>query len=105
MVVDQAVIAQARDWGLLKALFGSTFCFTGTMSVKRTELAALIMMLGGNVQNAVTSTTNYLIVPSDKEYRQGSKYQAALRSGTTIIDEEQFCAMILPSVDELLVKN
>lgn len=102
--MDRQNLTQAREWGLLKDLVGKTFCFTGTMSLKRDDLTWLIVMLGGNVQSSVTVTTDYLLIP-DGTVRKGSKYQAAVRHGTKIINEEEFCDMIFPSLDELLVSN
>lgn len=103
--MDLEALKQARDWGLLKELTGKEFCLTGKISVKRDDLTALISTLGGRVHSAVVGTTDYLIVPVGDEFRKGSKYNAAQSRGVTIIDEEEFCEMILPTVEELTVKN
>lgn len=102
--MDTVALNKALDWGLLKSLSGKSFCFTGTMSVKRDDLTKLINILGGHVQTSVTKTTDYLIVPAE-EFRKGSKYQAALKWGTAVLNEEDFCDLILPTLDELLVSN
>lgn len=103
--MDLQLLNTAYSWGLLKSLSGKEFCLTGKISVKRDDLTALISTLGGRVHSAVVGTTDYLIVPVGDEYRKGSKYNAAVSRGVTIIDEEEFCDMILPTVEELTVKN
>lgn len=102
---DEAQIELALRWGLLKGLNGVKICVTGKHSLPRTDIEALISLLGGLVQSSVTQTTTCLVTPAGANYRQGSKYKAALSHGVAIINEAEFCEMILPSVDELRLPN
>jgi NAD-dependent DNA ligase len=98
---DPRVIRQARDWGLLKRLpNGSSFCLTGKASTTRNNFSSLIINLGGAVHDKVFAYTDYLICAS--EDTTSAKAQAAKRNGTKIITEAEFCAMIFPTLDELL---
>lgn len=99
--MNPEVVKKGIEWGLLKQLNGKSFCFTGTASIKRDDLVQLITQLDGNVQSSVTKTTAYLICPNET-FRKGSKYNAALSHGVPVISEDEFCALILPSLDELL---
>ena len=100
--VDLSNIQTAMDWGLLKSLNGKSFCMTGTMSAKRAEMGHLIDLLGGVYHDAVRQGTDYLIIPDYDTLRAGSKYNAAQRLGKVVLTEEEFCGMILPTLDELL---
>ncbi len=100
-MLDRTIVDQGVKWGLLRSLNGKTFAFTGTASLKRDDLFMLIKLLGGGTQTSVTKTTSYLICPTG-DFRKGAKYEAALTHGVPIIDESEFCALILPSLDELL---
>ena len=100
--VDLSNVEQAVKWGLLKSLSGKSFCMTGTMSAKRQEMERLINLLGGDYHDAVRAGTDYLIIPDYDTLRAGSKYNAAQRLGKVVLTEEEFCNMILPTLDELL---
>lgn len=100
--VDLENVEQALAWGLLKSLKGKSFCMTGTMSAKRAEMEKLIMMLGGDVHDAVRSHTTFLLIPDYETLKAGSKYDAASRLGKVVLTEEEFCGMIFPTLDELL---
>ena len=100
--LSEVELATAVKWGLLKTLQGKSFCQTGSMSTTRARIENIINALGGEVHADIRSTTDYLIVPGTEGYRQGSKYKAAVNKGKMVITEAQFCAMILPTVEELL---
>jgi len=100
--VDLGNVELAITWGLLKSLHGKSFCMTGTMSAKRAEMEKLINLLGGQCHDAVRSGTDYLLIPDYDTLRAGSKYNAAQRLGKVVLTEEDFCNMILPTLDELL---
>lgn len=97
---NEQVISKALVWGLLKPLYGS-YCFTGKHSENRVAMETMIRLLGGVAHNVVTDSTNYLVVPNESN-PQSSKAQAARRKGTMIITEAELCAMIFPTLDELL---
>lgn len=98
---DLATIHKAVEWKLLKSLAGKRFCQTGTMSCSRAQMDQLIVAVGATPDSTVKQATDYLIVPNDPAFRKGSKYKAAEASGTTIITEEEFCMMIMPTENEL----
>ncbi len=100
--VDLSEVETAMKWGLLKSLDGKSFCMTGTMSAKRAEMEHLINLLGGICHDAVRQGTDYLLIPDYDTLRAGSKYNAAQRLGKVVLTEEEFCNMILPTLDELL---
>ena len=100
--LSSAQIDCALQWGLLKSLRGKSFCQTGAMSTTRARIDAIIVGLGGEVHNDVRAATDYLIIPAEDGFRRGSKYQAAIAKGKMVITEADFCAMILPTVEELL---
>lgn len=100
--VDLSDVDTAMKWGLLKSLDGKSFCMTGTMSAKRAEMEKLITLLGGHCHDAVRAGTDYLLIPDYDTLRAGSKYNAASRLGKVVLTEEEFCNMILPTLDELL---
>lgn len=97
-----ATVQQAVSWGLLITHNGRNFCQTGSMSISRADMDALIGAIGGNVHNAVKTNTDFLIIPNDPSFRRGSKYKEAQDRGKTVITEEEFCGMILPTVEQLL---
>ena len=82
------------------AVKGRSFCITGTLSVKRSQMVDLISALGGANVVGVSHTTDYLIVPTDKG-ASSSKYEKALLYGTKIITEAEFCEMIMATEEEL----
>jgi NAD-dependent DNA ligase len=86
---------------LFKELNGKAFCMTGTLSVSRQQLEGIITFLGGVNHAAIKSTTTALICPNGSDFRKGSKYKTALTQGIMIITEQEFCDLILPSIDEL----
>ena len=101
VVFDLAVITTAVKWKMLNRQDGKRFCQTGTMSCTRAQMEQLIAAVGGLCDSTVKSATDYLIVPNDPSFRKGSKYKAAQDAGVTVISEQEFCEMILPTVEEL----
>lgn len=73
-----------------KPLFGKSFCITGTLSVGREEIKALIEAAGGKVSGSVSAKTDYLVA-GDKA---GSKAEKAATVGVTILDEGALRAML-----------
>jgi DNA ligase (NAD+) len=77
----------------LRPVRGITFCFTGTMSLKRSDMERLVRALGGQVHSMVSGTTNFLVIPNGK-HAASSKFMAARRMGVTVIQESEFVRMI-----------
>lgn len=73
------------------SLAGKIFVLTGTLTrLSRDEAKAAIKRLGGRVASQVSSRTQYVVAGSDP----GSKFARAEELGVTVIDENQFLAMI-----------
>lgn len=96
------LITTAREFGLLRThkVRGKEFAFTGTLSVKRDEIKAIIGLLGGFSSDSVRSSTDYLLIP-DASVARSSKLRAAQERGITIITETDFCLRIFPTLAEL----
>lgn len=73
-----------------KPLFGKSFCITGTLSVSRSEMQALIEAAGGKVSGSVSKKTNYLVVGEDA----GSKATKAKAAGVTLLTEAEIRKML-----------
>ena len=73
-----------------KPLFGKSLCITGTLSVGRDEMKALIEKAGGKVSGSVSAKTDYLVA-GDKA---GSKAEKAAKAGVTILDEAALRALL-----------
>ena len=103
--VGQRVLHRVRELGLnprgeqgkaADAPFaGKTFVITGTLtSMGRDEAGAKIRALGGNVANAVSSKTHYLVCGADA----GSKLTKAQELGVPVLDEVAFHALLKDEV-------
>jgi DNA ligase (NAD+) len=73
------------------ALFGASFCVTGTLSKPREEIHALIRANGGEIHERVGKGTTYLVA-GDKVGQ--SKLTAAEKRGTKVITEAELEARI-----------
>jgi DNA ligase (NAD+) len=73
-----------------KTLFGKTFAITGTLSVGRDEIKALIESKGGKVVGSVSSKTGYLVAGEGG----GQKADKARAAGVEILDEAALRAML-----------
>jgi DNA ligase (NAD+) len=72
-------------------LAGATFVFTGTLPRRsREEAGAEVVANGGKVVTSVSKKTGYVVVGADP----GSKFQQAESLGVTILDEDQFDALL-----------
>jgi len=86
--VGVKIIAEYRGEQKLQ---GKSFVVTGTLeTMSRDEAKERIRQLGGKVQGAVSSKTNYVLCGEDP----GSKYDKAKKLGVAIIDEKQFLEMV-----------
>ena len=68
-----------------KPLFGKVFAITGTLSVNRDEMKALIESKGGKVSGSVTTKTDFLVAGEGG----GQKADKARAAGVTILDEAE----------------
>ena len=71
-------------------LAGLTICITGTLSVPRSEIEALITGNGGKATSSVSKKTNYLIAGENA----GSKLDKAKQLGVRVLLEEEFMTML-----------
>ena len=72
-------------------LTGKTFVFTGTLeSMSRPEAEALVRKLGGKAAGSVSSKTDYVVAGPGA----GSKLEKAQKLKVSILDEEQFKALL-----------
>lgn len=82
-------IAAEADLSALP-LSGKTFVITGTLSMDRDEMKALIESKGGKVSGSVSAKTHYVLAGEGG----GSKRDKAEKLGVPIIDETALQAMI-----------
>jgi DNA ligase (NAD+) len=78
---------QASD---AKPLFGKSFAITGTLSVGRDEMKALIESKGGKVSGSVSKKTSYLVAGEGG----GQKADKAREAGVEILTEAALRAML-----------
>lgn len=72
-------------------LVGQTFVFTGTLaSMPRSRAEAIVEELGGDASGSVTKKTTYIVAGADP----GSKLAKAQKTGTTVLDEQQFLRLL-----------
>ena len=72
------------------SLAGKTFVVTGTLSVSREEIHALIEQNGGTTSGSVSKKTNYLVAGE----KAGSKIAKATEMGVQVLTEQALRAMI-----------
>ncbi|MAU10873.1 MAG: DNA ligase (NAD(+)) LigA [Anaerolineaceae bacterium] len=72
------------------SLEGKKFVITGTMSVPRGDIKALIEAHGGKVSGSVSKNTDYVVVGDSP----GSKADKASQLGVTILSEDDLRAMV-----------
>lgn len=71
-------------------LVGKTFVITGTLSMDRDEMKALIESKGGKVSGSVSAKTHFVLAGEGG----GSKRDKAEKLGVQIISEEEMLAMV-----------
>jgi NAD-dependent DNA ligase len=67
-----------------------SFLITGTLSISRSEMQAIIVENGGIVKETFTKSLDYVIVGTDP----GGKLEKAQKAGVKIITENQFCGLL-----------
>lgn len=74
-------------------LSGLSFCFTGSLSRKRSELEKTVLELGGEISD-VSSKLSYLVAGESKAGLQSSKIRKAAKLEVAIINEKKFIEII-----------
>ncbi len=97
---NQAVLAKMMTAGVNmqaeekvvsgSGLDGLTFVLTGSMSVPRGEVKALVEANGGKVTGSVSKRTSYVVAGDSP----GSKVDKALKNGVPVISEAELRALI-----------
>jgi len=82
----QIVYAPEKNQGSSGTLAGKTFCVTGTFTLSRDEIHAIIEENGGEVRTSVSGNLDYLIAGDNA----GSKKEKAQSFGVTVLDWEGF---------------
>ena len=72
-------------------LKGTIWVLTGTLSLPREEVAALIRQAGGKVSSSISGKTTYLLAGEEA----GSKLERAKKLGVAVIDEAEFQRLLL----------
>ncbi len=96
-VID-ALVEQGVHWPAVpgfesgsKELEGKTFVLTGKLaSLSRDEAGDLVRARGGTVSGSVSKKTHYVVVGEEA----GSKLKKATELGLTLLDEDQFLALL-----------
>jgi len=84
-----------KEEGLDNRFEGQTFVLTGALEkYSRDEASTIIERYGGKTSSTVSKKTTYVLAGSDA----GSKLEKAQKLGVTILNEEEFDKMIVPTV-------
>jgi DNA ligase (NAD+) len=90
-LLDAGVEPQAVEAAGDGPFTGKTFVFTGTLeTISRPDAEALVRKLGGKATGSVSSKTDYVVAGPGA----GSKLEKAQKLKLTILDEEQFKALL-----------
>lgn len=73
--------------------FDMTICFTGKMSVPRSDLESYARSKGYQPTNTVTKDLTLLVVPDEEQIGESSKLVKARRYGIQVVTESQFRQM------------
>ncbi len=88
--LSQSVITVETSSG--GKLEGKSFCFTGELSIKRSEAEKLVKENGGTCKSSVTKDLSYLVTNDTSS--GSSKNQKAAKLGIPVIDEAAFIALL-----------
>jgi DNA ligase (NAD+) len=73
-------------------LTGQSFCFTGSLSIKRAEAEQMVIDAGGIIKASVGKGLSILVISDPNS--QSSKAVKARELGTKLINEEEFLEML-----------
>lgn len=71
---------------------GSSFCFTGTMSMTRTSMEREVSVCGGIVKQNVTKDLTYLVAEFPRK-SNSTKIKQAREYGVSVISENKFWSL------------
>lgn len=77
-----------------------SICFTGALSIPRSQAAKLAEDAGFEVKNAVSKGLTYLVTPDPNS--GSSKNEKAKKYGTTVIDEAAFMELVKTNDDSIM---
>lgn len=77
-----------------------SICFTGALSIQRSQAAKLAEAAGFEVKNTVSKGLTYLITPDPNS--GSSKNEKAKKYGTTVIDEAAFMELVKTNDDSIM---
>lgn len=90
-LIEEVEVVDFKEESFGKILSGKSFVLTGTLNtLGRDEAKQKIKKLGGEVSESVSLKTSYLVCGENP----GSKFDKAKKMGVTILNEEQFNALI-----------
>jgi len=96
-----ALLREAAEIGALPTnLAGYTFVFTGTLSMKRDDLKALVRVAGGRTDDRVSWGRRIVLVHGDTgRHGRTTKMVDATSHGALVWNESQLCTAIVKGVD------
>lgn len=96
-LIENGVSAIEKVQGKLS---GSSFCFTGTLQIRRGDAAKLVEQMGGIVKSSVSKGLSYLVQSNPNS--MSGKSKKARDYGTKIIGEEEFLKLVEFSMEKLV---
>ena len=90
--IDNIIAAGVKIKGkVIGILTGKSLCITGSLSMPRAKMQAMIIEHGGSVKSSVGKGLSYLIC--EDPLGNSAKLQAAKKNGTKLISEKEFLEM------------
>lgn len=93
---DVTMLRDAADEGLFSDKFkGRRVCFTGTMSMSRSDIVTVLRTAGGVWAEKAVAGTHYLVVGDTGAHGMTKKIEAAMALDIEVLEEHEFAAMLL----------
>lgn len=93
---DLEVLKEAVAMGLLSQAFKSKHVvLTGTLSLRRDDVAVLIKATGGHVDGAIGSMTHFLVMGDTGRAGYTIKQREAESRGVKVLTESEFVELML----------